>query len=186
MKQPLLVAIFFSVATLFSQDLPLNQILPRSATNTEEAAKLSSKPLLRARYNWNYVGIHHSAKRSGTLNVLLEPVCGRVVLEIRSFGELLVLLDGDSRRGYKLSIPLYGVNQKIASLSMVPIPILSCMTSPDDFYQFLTSGSGNGAKILRRDSNGPVKLQYSSIDENGLRILVHLKRMRWELGRKIS
>lgn len=184
MKPSLFANLFLSTATLFSQVLPASQVASSiTVGQVDNCNKPLCLPLLRARYQWSYVGINNREKGSGVLDVLVDPDRSRVVLELYSFGERLVLLDGDDNRGYRLCIPRYGINQKVSTLSMVPIPIFSNMVSPDAFYQLLVNGSGEGVKVINRDVNGPVKLQYSGFDENGS-VIVRLKRIRWKLGKK--
>lgn len=183
MKLPLFTTIFFGTAVLFSQTLSVRHSAP-VFVDCKDNAKSLSLPLLHARYQWHYVDINHRDHGDGTLSIFVDPTNNKVALDIMSFGKRIVLLRGDSIVGYRLRIPSYGINQKVVSLSMVPIPFFSGISNFDALYQFFVSGFGKGVKVISQDINGPTKLQYDSFDENGSKVLVRLKRISWKLDRK--
>ncbi|NTV74993.1 MAG: hypothetical protein HGA66_12395, partial [Holophaga sp.] len=46
----------------------------------------------------------------------------------------------------------------------------------------LTKGEAGGVKVTSRDKDGPVKMRYQGVDENGKELTVWLTRTRWERG----
>jgi hypothetical protein len=136
------------------------------------------RPLLRAQYQWGYVGAEGQGK--GTLNVLLDPASGKAVLELQGLGERLMLLEGDRAGGYRVQIPRQKIDASAPTLSAVPLPFLPQVGSIDTLYQLLAEGAGAGVKVTKRDRSGPVKLKYQGNDDRGREVMVWLTRTRWE------
>jgi hypothetical protein len=138
--------------------------------------------LLRAQYQWGYVGADGQGK--GTLSVLIDPATGRTVLELQGLGERLMLLEGDTAAGYRVQIPRQKIDASAPTFAAVPLPFFPQVGSVDALYRLLTEGSGAGVKVTRRDASGPVKLRYQGSDDKGREIMVWLARTRWELQNK--
>jgi hypothetical protein len=155
----------------------LRHVTPVIVTNKSNP-RLSLLPPLRASYQWSYVGANNCDNSSGTLNIFINLTNSQITLDLMSFGKRVMSLRGNSIIGYGLLIPRYGINQNVTSLSMIPIPIFSNMSSPESLYQLLVNGSGNEVKIISQDIiNGPIKLQYVGANESGSRVLICLKRI---------
>ncbi len=137
-------------------------------------------PLVKAQYAWGYASPGGQGK--GTLNVLLNPATGRTVVELQGLGERLLLLEGNPRDGFHLLIPRREVDQRAMSLSGLSLPFLPKLGSPDGLYRLLTKGEAAGVTVTRRDKDGPVKMRYQGVDEDGKELTVWLSRTRWELG----
>ena len=133
---------------------------------------------MKAQYDWGYASRDGQGK--GTLNILLEPATGRTVLELQGLGERLLLLTGSTAEGFHLLIPRREVDQKAPALSGLSLPFLPRLGSPEGLYKLLTLGEASGVTVTRRDPNGPVKLRYDGLDDNGKELTVWLTRTRWE------
>jgi len=137
-------------------------------------------PQIRAQYEWGYAGKDGQGK--GTLSILVDPVPGKVILELQGLGERLVLLQGDAAAGYHLLIPRRELDQRSPTLAGLPLPFLPRLGSADAVYRLLTLGEGPGVKVTKRDAQGPVKLRYQGEDDQGRELMVWLTRTRWEPG----
>lgn len=95
---------------------------------------------VRAQYGWGYSG--SGGEGTGTLNLLMEPISGRLVAELHGLGERLLLLEGDRATGYHLQVP--GRN----SISGPPVwrscRCPSCPRSPVSRPCCACCGSGKG------------------------------------------
>ncbi len=134
--------------------------------------------LLRAQYDWGYVGADGEGK--GVFSALVDAASGRVVLELHGLGERLVLLEGDSAAGYRLQIPRRKLDRQVKSIGELPVPFLPALGSVDGLSKLLTAGEGPGVKVSDRDGQGPRKLRYKGKDEQGNDVMVWLTRTRWE------
>ena len=151
-----------------------------AAQSTPPAIIAAPAPALKAQYEWGYAGADGQGK--GTLNVLLEPGSGRLVLELMGLGERLMLLEGSTGKGFHLQIPRQNLDQQAATLGEIPLPFLPQVGSPIALYRLLTEGAGPGVKVSKRDKLGPVKLFYQGVDDKKREVMVWLKRTRWEPG----
>ena len=138
------------------------------------------KPTLRAQYAWGYLGDDGEGK--GTLTVLVEASSGRVVLELHGIGERLMLLEGDSAKGYRVQIPRQKLDETAANFSELPLPFLPQLGSVDALLALITSGTGPGVKVTKKDKKGPLKLKYQGKDDRGKEVQVWLERQRFEMG----
>ena len=171
---------FLLAGALWAQaPAPLLQPAPPATPGPQAAPAPAPKPLLRAQYQWGYVGADGQGK--GTLSVLIDPATGRTVLELQGLGERLMLLDGDSSAGYRVQIPRQKLDEKAATLAALPLPFFPQLGSPDGLYRMLADGTGTGVKVTRKDAKGPVKLRYQGNDDKGREVMVWLERTRWEL-----
>jgi hypothetical protein len=134
--------------------------------------------LIKAQYDWGYVGADGEGK--GTFTALVDPGKGRVVLEIHGLGERLVLLQGDAETGYRIQIPRQKLDRTVKSLVDLPVPFLPKLGSPGALQRLLEKGEGPGVKIGSLDALGPKKLRYQGQDEQGNDVMVWLTRTRWE------
>jgi hypothetical protein len=134
--------------------------------------------VVKAQYDWGYATPDGQGK--GTLAILLEPGAGRIILELQGLGERLMLLDGNSKEGFHLLIPRRQVDQRASSLAALPLPFLPRLGSPEALHRLLTSGQGPGVTVTKKDKDGPVKLRYDGVDDNGKELTVWLTRTRWE------
>ena len=172
------------LALLASAQAP--QIPPAEALQTlpapalQAAAPVTKAPVsvVRAEYGWGYVGADGQGK--GTLNVLVEPVSGRVILELQGLGERLMLLEGSTAGGFRLQVPRQKVDQRAPALGDLPLPFLPQIGTPAGLYRLLGEGAGPGVKVTRKDAEGPVKLRYDGKDDRGREVTVWLQRKRWE------
>ena len=133
---------------------------------------------LRAQYAWGYVGADGEGK--GTLNLLLDPASGEVVLELQGVGERLMLLKGDTASGYHLQVPRRGLDVRSPDLKGLPLPFLPEVRSLAALLALVSEGAGPGVKVSRRDRQGPVKLRYQGRDEQGKDVHVWLERKVWQ------
>lgn len=133
---------------------------------------------LRAQYTWGYAGDDGEGK--GTLNLLLEPATGRVVLEIHGVGERLVLLTGNRASGYRVQIPRQQIDATATDLKGLPLPFLSRVGSVEALHRLLTTGEAQGLRVTRKDGQGPVKMRFDGKDDKGNDFTVWLDRTRWE------
>jgi hypothetical protein len=156
---------------------PPSQSAPPAVAAPQAAP--APRPLLRAQYQWGYVGADGQGK--GTLSVLIDPATGRTVLELQGLGERLMLVDGDSSAGYRVQIPRQKLDEKAPTLSALPLPFFPQLGGPDGLYGMLADGTGTGVKVTRKDAKGPVKLRYQGNDDKGREVMVWLERTRWEL-----
>jgi len=131
---------------------------------------------VKAQYKWSFKGAEGSG--SGTLALLLEPVRGKLVLEVFSYGDRLALVDGDPEHGYQYVLPKEQVNRTVPALSDLPLPVLPQVGSLEALARPLALG--DGLVVDQRDALGPVKLTYAGQDSAGNPIEVHLTRKRWE------
>jgi hypothetical protein len=133
---------------------------------------------LKAQYKWSFRGAKDSG--SGTLALRLEPVGGKLVLEVFTYGDRLALVDGDSAGGYQLVLPKEHVNRTVPALAELPLPFLPQAGSVEALARALANGEGDGLSVEKRDGQGPVKLRYTGRDSSGNPVEVHLTRKRWE------
>jgi len=135
-------------------------------------------PPVKAQYSWGYASPDGQGK--GTLNILLDPATGRTIVELQGLGERLLLLEGNPKDGFHLQIPRREVDQRAISLAGLNLPFLPKLGSPEGLYLLLTKGEAAGVKVTSRDKDGPVKMRYQGVDENGKELTVWLTRTRWE------
>lgn len=133
---------------------------------------------VRAQYGWGYAG--PEGEGVGTLSLLMEPTSGRLVLELHAPGERLLLLEGDQASGYRLQVPRQKVDQRAATLADLPLPFLPQVASVEGLLHMLRTGEGTGVSVQKRDSQGPVKLQWKGKNSRGKDEQVWLDRKRWE------
>ena len=133
---------------------------------------------IRAQYGWGYVGADGQGK--GTMNVLVEPASGRVILELQGLGERLLLLEGSEAEGFRLQIPRRQVDQRAPALAAIPVPFLPQIGNAAALYRLLGEGEAPGVKVTKKDADGPVKLRYDGKDDRGREVTVWLQRTRWE------
>jgi hypothetical protein len=164
---PLLLPLFLGLQA------PAREPQPEPAVQAPAAL-----PRVRAQYSWGYVGADGQGK--GTLNVLIDPVSGRTVLELQGLGERLVLLEGSSAEGFHLLIPRQKIDQRAPTLTGLPLPFLPQLGNPAGLYRLIREGSGPGVKVSKRDTDGPIKLRYDGKDDRGREVTVWLSRTRWE------
>ena len=135
----------------------------------------------RAQYGWGYAG--PDGEGVGTLSLLMEPVSGRLVLELHAPGERLVLLEGDRASGYHLQVPRQKLDQRAVSLSQLPLPFLPQVSSVEALLRLLRTGEGAGVSVTKKDATGPLKLHWQGKDPRGKDEQVWLDRKRWEAGK---
>ena len=135
----------------------------------------------RAQYGWGYAG--PDGEGVGTLSLLMEPVSGRLVLELHAPGERLVLLEGDRASGYRLQVPRQKLDQRATSLSQLPLPFLPQVSSVEALLRLLRTGEGAGVSVTKKDATGPLKLHWQGKDPRGKDEQVWLDRKRWEEGK---
>lgn len=135
---------------------------------------------LKARYDWGYVG--RDGEGRGTLDVLIQPNSGRVILELHGLGERLVLLQGNAAQGYRLQIPRHEIDQTEASLRSLDLPFLPQLGSIEALARLFTEGAGPGVSVTKKDAQGPLKLRYEGKDPDGKAVKVWLTRLRFEPG----
>jgi hypothetical protein len=133
---------------------------------------------LRAQYDWGYVGADGEGK--GTFSALVEPVAGRVVLELHGLGERLLLLQGDAATGYRLQIPRRKLDRHVKGIGELPVPFLPALGTVEALEKLFVAGEGPGVKVTEKDALGPKKLRYKGKDEDGNDVMVWLTRTRWE------
>jgi hypothetical protein len=133
---------------------------------------------IRAQYGWGYAG--PDGEGVGTLSLLMEPVSGRLVLELHAPGERVLLLEGDRVSGYRLQVPRQRIDQRAASLSQLPLPFLPQVPSVEALLGLLRTGEGTGVSVTRKDAHGPLKLHWQGKDALGKDEQVWLERKRWE------
>ena len=157
---------------------PALSLPPRTRVEAREKA---SEPLpftsLRAEYKWSFRGPKDNG--SGTLVILLQPATGKLVLEVFAFGERLALVDGDAAGGYQVVLPKEQVNRTVPGLPDLPLPFLPQTGSVAALARALAFGEGDGISVQQRDSQGPVKLGYRGLAEDGSALEVQLIRKRW-------
>lgn len=136
---------------------------------------------IRAQYGWGYAG--PDGEGVGTLSLLMEPVSGRLVLELHAPGERLVLLEGDRASGYHLQVPRQKLDQRATSLSQLPLPFLPQVSSVEALLRLLHTGEGAGVSVTKKDATGPLKLHWQGKDARGKDEQVWLDRKRWEESR---
>ena len=136
---------------------------------------------IRAQYGWGYAG--PDGEGVGTLSLLMEPVSGRLVLELHAPGERLVLLEGDRASGYHLQVPRQKLDQRATSLSQLPLPFLPQVSSVEALLRLLRTGEGAGVSVTKKDATGPLKLHWQGKDPRGKDVQVWLDRKRWEEGK---
>ena len=136
--------------------------------------------IIRAQYTWGYLGNDGDGK--GTLAVLVDATTGHVVLELHGLGERLMLLEGDRIKGYRVQIPRQKLDETAPKLDELPLPFLPQISTPEALRNLITSGTGAGVKITKKDAKGPVKLKYQGKDDRGKEVQVWLQRTRIETG----
>jgi hypothetical protein len=136
---------------------------------------------IRAQYGWGYAG--PDGEGVGTLSLLMEPVSGRLVLELHAPGERLVLLEGDRASGYHLQVPRQKLDQRATSLSQLPLPFLPQVSGVEALLRLLRTGEGAGVSVTKKDATGPLKLHWQGKDARGKDEQVWLDRKRWEEGK---
>lgn len=135
---------------------------------------------LKARYDWGYLG--RDGEGRGTLDVLIEPATGRVILELHGLGERMLLLQGDGNQGYRLQIPRHEVDQTEASLRSLDLPFLPQLGSVEALVRLFSEGTGPGVSVTKKDALGPLKLRYEGKDPDGKAVKVWLTRLKFEPG----
>lgn len=133
---------------------------------------------LKAQYSWGYAGA--DGEGQGTLAILLEPVSGRLVIELHGLGERLALAAGDRATGYRIQIPRRNMDQMAPDVAGLRLPFLPSLGGIEGLQRLMTLGEGPGVKVTKRDKLGPKKMKYKGKDENGKEVLVWLTRERWE------
>lgn len=133
---------------------------------------------VRAQYGWGYSGA--GGEGTGTLNLLLDPGTGRLVVELHGLGERLLLLEGDRASGYRLQVPRQKVDQRAATLAGLPLPFLPQVASVEALLRLLRNGEGPGVSVLKKDATGPRKLHWQGRDPQGKDEQVWLDRKRWD------
>ena len=166
------------LASTQTQTAPALQTAPAPALQAAAPVTKAPVSLVRAEYGWGYVGADGQGK--GTLNVLVEPVSGRVILELQGLGERLMLLEGSTAEGFRLQVPRQKVDQRAPALGAIPLPFLPQIGTPAGLYRLLSEGAGPGVKVTKTDAEGPVKLRYDGKDDRGREVTVWLQRKRWE------
>lgn len=136
--------------------------------------------IIRAQYSWGYLG--NDGEGRGTLAVLVEAATGHVVLELHGMGERLMLLEGDSAKGYRVQIPRHKLDETAPKLGELPLPFLPQISTPEALRDLITSGTGAGVKVTKKDTKGPIKLKYQGKDDLGKEVQVWLQRTRIETG----
>ena len=136
--------------------------------------------IIRAQYTWGYLG--NDGEGKGTLAVLVDATTGHVVLELHGLGERLMLLEGDRIKGYRVQIPRQKLDETAPKLDELPLPFLPQISTPEALRNLITSGTGAGVKITKKDAKGPVKLKYQGKDDLGKEVQVWLQRTRIETG----
>lgn len=136
---------------------------------------------VRAQYGWGYSG--SSGEGTGTLNLLMEPVSGRLVAELHGLGERLLLLEGDRASGYRLQVPRQKLDRRAATLAELPLPFLPQVASVEALLRLLRLGEGPGVSVLKKDAVGPRKLHWQGRDPQGKTEQVWLDRKRWDEGK---
>ena len=131
---------------------------------------------IRAQYSWGYLG--NDGEGKGTLAVLVDTLTGHVVLELHGLGERLMLLEGDSTKGYRVQIPRQKLDETASKIGALPLPFLPQVSTPEALRALLTSGTGPGVKVTKKDAQGPLKLKYQGKDELGKEVQVWLVRTR--------
>lgn len=133
---------------------------------------------VRAQYGWGYSGA--GGEGTGTLNLLMDPGTGRLVVELHGLGERLLLLEGDRASGYRLQVPRQKVDQRAATLAGLPLPFLPQVASVEALLRLLRNGEGPGVSVLKKDATGPRKLHWQGRDPQGKDEQVWLDRKRWD------
>lgn len=133
---------------------------------------------VRAQYGWGYSGA--GGEGTGTLNLLMDPGTGRLVVELHGLGERLLLLEGDRASGYRLQVPRQKVDQRAATLAELPLPFLPQVASVEALLRLLRNGEGPGVSVLKKDATGPRKLHWQGRDPQGKDEQVWLDRKRWD------
>ena len=136
---------------------------------------------IRAHYGWGYTG--PDGEGVGTLSLLMEPISGRLILELHAPGERLVLLEGDGASGYRLQVPRQKLDQRAATLAQLPLPFLPQVPSVAALLRLLRTGEGAGVTVTKKDAQGPLKLHWQGKDLRGKDEQVWLERKRWEEGK---
>ena len=136
--------------------------------------------IIRAQYSWGYLG--HDGEGKGTLAVLVDATTGHVVLELHGLGERLMLLEGDRPKGYRVQIPRQKLDETALNLGELPLPFLPQISTPEALRALITSGTGPGVKVTKKDAKGPVKLKYQGKDDLGKEVQVWLVRKRIDVG----
>lgn len=144
------------------------------------AAFIQAPPaeLLRAQYDWGYVGADGEGK--GTFSALVDPTTGKVILELHGLGERLLLLQGDAAAGYRIQIPRKKLDRHVKAIGDLPVPFLPVLGSVEALQKLFVAGEGPGVKVTEKDALGPKKLRYKGKDEEGNDVMVWLVRTRWE------
>jgi hypothetical protein len=132
----------------------------------------------RAMYDWGFAS--PSAEGKGTLTVLVDQANGKTVIELYALSERLMLLEGDTANGYRVQISKNGVDERAASLSLLPIPFLPELKDANGLVRLLTEGTGPGVKTSRKDASGPKQLRWEGKDDRRESCTVWLKRTRFE------
>ena len=133
---------------------------------------------VKAQYKWSFRGEKDSG--SGSLELILGPTEGRLVLEIHSYGERLALVEGTTARGYQIVLPKQNVNRVVPTLADLPLPFLPQTGSVEALARALALGEGEGLTVEKRDENGPLKLRFAGEDPDGQPVEIQLTRKRWE------
>lgn len=136
---------------------------------------------IRAQYGWGYAG--PDGEGVGTLSLLMEPLSGRLVLELHAPGERMLLLEGDRATGYRLQVPRRKLDERAPALSQLSLPFLPQVASVEGLLQLLRTGEGPGMSVQKKDAQGPLKLQWKGKDARGRDEQVWLDRKRWEEAR---
>ena len=132
--------------------------------------------IIRAQYSWGYFG--NDGEGKGTLTVLVDSTTGRVVLELFGLGERLMLLEGDTAKGYRVQIPRQKLDEISTKLGELPLPFLPQISTPEGLRMLITNGTCTGVKVTKKDAKGPVKLKYQGKDDHGKEVQVWLQRTR--------
>jgi hypothetical protein len=110
----------------------------------------------------------------------MEPVSGRLVIELHGPGERLLLLEGTQASGYHLLVPRQNLDQRAGSLAQLPLPFLPQVASVEGLVKLLRTGEGPGMAVQKKDAQGPLKLHWQGKDPRGKAQQVWLERKRWE------
>jgi hypothetical protein len=141
-------------------------------------------PAFRAQYSWGYAS--PSGEGKGVLAVLVEPSSGKIIIELHTLGERLMLLEGDASSGYRVQIPRERIDERADSLEGLAIPFLPVLQDADGLARMLAKGTGPGVKASRKDAKGPKRLRWDGKDSQNKECTVWLKRTRFEAVKETS
>ncbi len=137
-------------------------------------------PLIKAQYDWGYLG--DDGEGRGTLSALVDVATGHVILELHGLGERLMLLEGDTAKGFRVQIPRQKLDQCAGSFQGLSLPFLPQLGSVEALRALFIAGSGPGVRITQKDAQGPRKLKYDGKDDRGKEVQVWLVRTRLEVA----